>query len=270
VAAALVNAVRNVNINELKVTKVLLPYLIFADTDYSRLLHVNNHKILEDDNVFLHYQERALHGGSGGGGFESTRWRQRYLLPTPADAAVAALRLWLERHGEGGGAVWSPRARLPGATAAAATAATAAATAAAPARGGSGDGGSGARRMAPLRLGDAPPLPHAALVERRRSHTAHCAPCAAALAAAERAERVGGAANKVLLALAVLALSAESAWSAAAEAPAALAVAALASAAVQAAAQQVTQQLTQGVYPPPRNRRGKGNKGRSIVIKDQR
>lgn len=54
-------------------------------------LHLNNHRILEDDNVFLHHQGRSLAAAGG--------WRRAYHLPTQADAAVAAYRRWLDAFG---------------------------------------------------------------------------------------------------------------------------------------------------------------------------
>jgi len=67
-------------------------------------LHANNHRVIEDDNIFLHRQEQnVLVAGHLG-------WR-RFVLPTSADAGTVALRQWLESHGERGGPAWSPRAR---------------------------------------------------------------------------------------------------------------------------------------------------------------
>jgi phenylpropionate dioxygenase-like ring-hydroxylating dioxygenase large terminal subunit len=54
------------------------------------LLHLNNHKILEDDNIFLHYQGhnyRALES------FEKGTY-----LPTRADAAVIAFQRWMKEY----------------------------------------------------------------------------------------------------------------------------------------------------------------------------
>jgi phenylpropionate dioxygenase-like ring-hydroxylating dioxygenase large terminal subunit len=58
------------------------------------LQHVGNHTVLEDDQVFLHWQERALaeRGGSG-------RFTRACYLPTGADVYVKALHEWVVEHG---------------------------------------------------------------------------------------------------------------------------------------------------------------------------
>jgi hypothetical protein len=226
-------------------------FLFCSSSMLSRLLHVNNHKILEDDNVFLHHQERALYRPlnllGDGTTATTTQWRKRYFLPTPANAAVAALRTWLERYGSFEGVLWSPNARLSEPPAGVAEVAEA-------------TGGikvydamelgsrTSALRMAPLQ-----PLPLEALIERRRSHTAHCASCSAVLAKAERIAKMSSTATGLLLALAVITQSINSSFSAVVP-PAFLAAAAIVSAAVRVAAVQITQKLTEGEYPPPRNR----------------
>jgi phenylpropionate dioxygenase-like ring-hydroxylating dioxygenase large terminal subunit len=55
--------------------------------------HINNNAILEDDQIFLHYQERYLanHGGS-----ES--FNQAFYLPTKADLFVFEYRQWLNNY----------------------------------------------------------------------------------------------------------------------------------------------------------------------------
>ena len=58
------------------------------------LQHIGNHKVLEDDQVFLHWQERVLE--SAGGSAASER---AFFLPTEADDYVAALHRWINNHG---------------------------------------------------------------------------------------------------------------------------------------------------------------------------
>ncbi|NJR50331.1 MAG: Rieske 2Fe-2S domain-containing protein [Leptolyngbyaceae cyanobacterium CSU_1_3] len=52
--------------------------------------HISNNNILEDDQIFLHYQERYL--AAKGGGFNFTK---AFYLPTRADSFVSALRKWV-------------------------------------------------------------------------------------------------------------------------------------------------------------------------------
>ena len=56
------------------------------------LQHIGNHKVLEDEQVFLHWQERQL---SKAGGSAAT---DRLFLPTEADVYVAALHRWIKNH----------------------------------------------------------------------------------------------------------------------------------------------------------------------------
>jgi len=58
------------------------------------LQHIGNHKVLEDDQVFLHWQERQLERAGGVDAAE-----RAFFLPTQADVYVAALHRWLQRHG---------------------------------------------------------------------------------------------------------------------------------------------------------------------------
>ena len=58
------------------------------------LQHIANHKVLEDDQVFLHWQERRLE--QAGGSAAATR---AFFLPTQADVYVSALHRWLQGHG---------------------------------------------------------------------------------------------------------------------------------------------------------------------------
>ena len=55
--------------------------------------HINNNAILEDDQIFLHYQERYL--ASNGG---SENFNQAFYLPTKADAFVFEYRQWLNNY----------------------------------------------------------------------------------------------------------------------------------------------------------------------------
>jgi len=224
----------------------------------SRLVHVNNHKILEDDNVFLHHQERALYRplnllylkGDACTTTATTQWRKRYFLPTPADAAVAALRTWLERYGDSEGVLWSPHVRLPTA-AAGATAGTDATSGSAT---GAMDVGTGSSRSGAVRMTPLQPLPLEALIERQLSHTAHCASCSGVLAKAERVAKWSSTGTWLLLALAVIAQSIEASSPLAGVPPEVLAAGAIVSAAVGVAAVQIKKVLTKGEYPPPRNR----------------
>ena len=58
------------------------------------LQHIGNHKVLEDDQVFLHWQERTLEAAGGSAAAE-----RAFFLPTAADVYVAALHRWLNHNG---------------------------------------------------------------------------------------------------------------------------------------------------------------------------
>ena len=60
------------------------------------LQHIGNHKVLEDDQIFLHWQERVLERAGG-----SAEAERAFFLPTSADVYVTALHRWL--NGNGGG-----------------------------------------------------------------------------------------------------------------------------------------------------------------------
>jgi phenylpropionate dioxygenase-like ring-hydroxylating dioxygenase large terminal subunit len=57
------------------------------------LQHIGNHTVLEDDQVFLHWQERALAERGGSGSFSRSCY-----LPTSADVYVKALHDWIVEH----------------------------------------------------------------------------------------------------------------------------------------------------------------------------
>ena len=69
-----------------------LPRLVFKLTPrwYS---HVNQNAILEDDQIFLHYQERYLEAAGG-----SENYAKACYLPTTADRYVSQLRQWVNRY----------------------------------------------------------------------------------------------------------------------------------------------------------------------------
>ena len=54
--------------------------------------HLRNNNILEDDQIFLHHQERALAAKGGGSVFSKA-----FYLPTRADAFVTELRKWVNQ-----------------------------------------------------------------------------------------------------------------------------------------------------------------------------
>jgi phenylpropionate dioxygenase-like ring-hydroxylating dioxygenase large terminal subunit len=55
--------------------------------------HINNNAILEDDQIFLHHQERYLEKLGGG-----EKFSQAFYLPTKADVLVFAYRQWLNDY----------------------------------------------------------------------------------------------------------------------------------------------------------------------------
>jgi phenylpropionate dioxygenase-like ring-hydroxylating dioxygenase large terminal subunit len=58
------------------------------------LQHIGNHTVLEDDQIFLHWQERALASRGGSANVE-----QACFLPTGADLYVRALHRWVREVG---------------------------------------------------------------------------------------------------------------------------------------------------------------------------
>ena len=57
------------------------------------LTHISNNKILEDDQIFLHYQERYLENLGG-----SDNYSRAFYLPTKADLYVSELRQWVNLY----------------------------------------------------------------------------------------------------------------------------------------------------------------------------
>ncbi len=55
--------------------------------------HLNQNTILEDDQIFLHYQERYLEKLGG-----SAKFNQAYYLPTKSDLFVSELRKWMNKY----------------------------------------------------------------------------------------------------------------------------------------------------------------------------
>jgi len=58
--------------------------------------------VLEDDNIFLHYQGETLSPN----GVQDPDWRQRLYVPTSSDAAVVHYHRWLDKFA-GGGVSWA-------------------------------------------------------------------------------------------------------------------------------------------------------------------
>lgn len=55
--------------------------------------HLNQNTILEDDQIFLHYQERYLEKLGG-----SRKFNQAFYLPTKSDLFVSELRKWVVNY----------------------------------------------------------------------------------------------------------------------------------------------------------------------------
>ncbi|MEM7715274.1 MAG: Rieske 2Fe-2S domain-containing protein [Cyanobacteria bacterium P01_A01_bin.68] len=55
--------------------------------------HISNNRILEDDQIFLHYQERYLEESGG-----SPNFNKAFYLPTKADTYVSELRKWVNDY----------------------------------------------------------------------------------------------------------------------------------------------------------------------------
>ena len=58
------------------------------------LQHIGNHTVLEDDQIFLHWQERVLQERGG-----SRQALRSFHLPTAADRYIRALHDWVHRYG---------------------------------------------------------------------------------------------------------------------------------------------------------------------------
>ncbi|MEB3331611.1 MAG: Rieske 2Fe-2S domain-containing protein [Synechococcaceae cyanobacterium] len=69
-----------------------LPKLLLAVRPHW-LRHAANHTVLEDDQIFLHHQERVLESSGGSAALERSCY-----LPTAADLYVRALHDWILRH----------------------------------------------------------------------------------------------------------------------------------------------------------------------------
>uniref|UniRef100_A0A7S4C4M9 Pheophorbide a oxygenase domain-containing protein n=1 Tax=Chrysotila carterae TaxID=13221 RepID=A0A7S4C4M9_CHRCT len=130
------------------------------------LLHLSNHAVLEDDNIFLHAQGHAYRGSvkEREGAQLVPEWRQRLHMPATADSIVIAFRRWLDDYTAGRGVAWSPM--LP----------------------------------ADLETSANVRASKETLLERGDSHVQHCSCCQGALAFARR----GRTASDVLLPLALL------------------------------------------------------------------
>jgi phenylpropionate dioxygenase-like ring-hydroxylating dioxygenase large terminal subunit len=55
--------------------------------------HIGNNRVLEDDQIFLHYQERYLEESGG-----SPNFNKAFYLPTKADSYVSELRKWVNKY----------------------------------------------------------------------------------------------------------------------------------------------------------------------------
>lgn len=55
--------------------------------------HIGQNSVLEDDQIFLHYQERYLEAKGG-----SNNFAKAFYLPTRADSFVSALRKWVNQY----------------------------------------------------------------------------------------------------------------------------------------------------------------------------
>jgi len=129
--------------------------------------HLGTHKILEDDNIFLHHAGTALRRGDGR--LHPEDWATLMFMPTAADAGTRAFRRWLDDHTDARGPTYSRHL---------------------------------ARDVPP-----GPRLGRAELIDRLETHTEQCAACSAAHAATRRAVDASHAAAFGFLSLAALATS---------------------------------------------------------------
>jgi len=127
------------------------------------LTHLTTHKILEDDNYFLHTQGHAYRAGSQSK--VAPNWQRRLHMPITSDAMVVAFHRWVDEFTGGEGVCWSPLLAETGAAAS-----------------------SRASREEVL--------------ERLHSHVEHCHACSGALANMRRGRHLADAAAVVALAFA--------------------------------------------------------------------
>lgn len=177
------------------------------------LSHLTTHKILEDDNPFLHTQGHVYRNGDPSA--LAPDFMKRVYLPTTSDGMVVAFRRWIDAFTGGEGAQWSPHLREMG---------------------GWGDGS--AVTTAPARRSS-----KAEVLERRDSHVAHCSACSGALMNARRVKRVADACVSIGLLVAGVVMRARTA---------ALVLAALGFA-VGRGCIRLEEVMHLGMYPPPRN-----------------
>lgn len=64
--------------------------------------HISNNVILEDDNIFLHKQERNLARKLAGEGTNGKNYGKACHLPTQSDSMLIQYHKWLGKFGNGG------------------------------------------------------------------------------------------------------------------------------------------------------------------------
>ncbi|CAK8985602.1 unnamed protein product [Durusdinium trenchii] len=89
-----------------EVPKVPMPLrqifqVVFSPSLPPWVTHLLNHNVLEDDNVFLHYQGETM----APDGKQDAKWQERFYTPTSSDAAVLCYHRWLQDVG--GGVHWA-------------------------------------------------------------------------------------------------------------------------------------------------------------------
>ena len=153
-----------------EVSKLPIPLkwiLTFAFTKQPTWLsHLGTHKILEDDNPFLHTQGHTYRADHPT--LLAPRWAKRVYTPTQSDAMVVAFRKWIDRFTDGQGAPWSEHMC-----------------------------GTAARAQPPRASREV-------VLERYDSHVAHCQACSGALANMRRVRVVADASLAVTLLVAGL------------------------------------------------------------------
>lgn len=70
--------------------------------------HLTNHKVLEDDNIFLHFAEEELRDDHPT--LSAPDWSSRLFMPTSADKTTIAFRKWIDRYTNGTGVTFVERA----------------------------------------------------------------------------------------------------------------------------------------------------------------